>query len=253
MHNAQTDHGLRAGHQAEQIRARVKDTGREDYMGDAVLGAVDGSITTFAVVAGAIGGGFSNIVIIVLGLAKLIADGISMAVSNYLRARVAGERIAAARKMEHRHIDLVPEGEREEVRIIFANKGLSGENLDAVVDAITQDRELWVDTMLQEELNLPTRAPHPLRAAGFTFLAFVLVGFIPLAPFLLLNLGFEDVFVVSGALTMLAFFGVGALRGRSMGGSSLRAGFETLLTGGAAAGSAYGIGRLLQGFVGGSG
>lgn len=251
MHDSDTEYGLQAGHQVEQIKARVQDTGGESYMGDAVLGAVDGSITTFAVVAGAIGGGFTNAVIIVLGLAKLIADGLSMAVSNYLRAQVASERIAAARRMEHRHIDLIPEGEREEVRVIYANKGLTGENLEAVVDAITGDRELWVDTMLREELNLPTRAPHPIRAAVSTFLAFVMVGFIPLAPFLLLNMSFEGLFITSGALTMIAFLGIGTLRGRFMGGSSLRAAIETLLTGSAAAGAAYGIGRLLQSLVGG--
>ena len=89
-----------------------------------------------------------------LGLANVLADGLSMAVSNYLRARADGELLQRFRDMEEAHIDEIPEGEREEIRQIFAGKGFDGPILEQIVTVITKDRRRWVDTMLTEEWGL---------------------------------------------------------------------------------------------------
>ena len=96
------------------------------YVGDAVLGAIDGCVTTFAVVSGVVGANLPQRVALILGLANLCADGFSMAVSNYQKAASDIQRIAQARGIEARHIAEVPEGEREEIRQIFAQKGFQG-------------------------------------------------------------------------------------------------------------------------------
>jgi len=237
---------LEQTHHPEAIRRRLTEKIRHSYLGDAVLGGIDGCVTTFAVAAAATGGGFSSVTIIVLGIANLIADGLSMAVSNYQATRTAREFAEEARRVEERHIDEIPEGEREEIRQIFARKGFEGEALETVVDVITQRRDVWIDTMLMEEVGIQLQSPQPLRAALTTFGAFVLVGAIPLLPFLLVEESRTDAFLISIALTALTFFGIGAVRGHLLGRSAVRSGFHTLLTGGAAAAVAYWVAAWLR-------
>ena len=237
---------LEASHRPEAIRRRLADQRRHSYLGDAVLGGIDGCVTTFAVVAGAVGGGFSALVVVVLGFANLLADGFSMAVSNYQGTKSQRELVEAARREEEQQIARIPEGEREEIRQIFAGKGFEGDLLESIVEGITQDRRLWVDTMLTEELGLQIDGPNPLRAGGATFGAFLLVGLLPLLPFLLPGLSLETTFVVSSAAAATAFFGVGLFKGLVLGRSAVRAGLETLLTGGGAAVLAYVVGAWLR-------
>ena len=116
---------LQRQHHPDAIRSRL-DRPRSSYIASAILGAIDGSVTTFAVVAGAVGGGLSETVIIVLRTANLLADGFSMAVGNYNATGSLVEQIDKARRVENDHIDRVPDGEREEVRMILSRKGLVG-------------------------------------------------------------------------------------------------------------------------------
>lgn len=237
---------LEAEHHPDAIASRVGDRQAASPVRDAILGAVDGSVTTFAVVAGVVGGGFSGTVVVVLGFAKLVADALSMAVSNYLGTRSEQERLEQARQREQRHIEQIPEGEREEVRAIFEQKGFEGETLEEIVDVITQDRRLWIETMLVEELGLQAESANPLRAGVTTFLAFVLVGMVPLVPFLIPALSMQQAFIASGVVTGLAFAGVGLVKGLALGRPLARSTLETLLTGGGAAVLAYLVGHWLR-------
>lgn len=239
-------HHLRAEHQTDAVNERLSESRSHSYLGDAVLGGIDGCVTTFAVVAGAVGGGFSSLVIIVLGFANLIADGFSMGVSNYQNIKSEREQVEQARRDEEYQIRVIPEGEREEVRQIFARKGFEGDTLDDIVATITNDKRLWVDTMLTEELGLRIDSPDPMRAAWTTFGAFLIVGFIPLLPFLVPALTLDQAFYASIAAAGLAFFAVGWGKGVVLGGNAVYAGVETLLTGGGAALIAYLIGAWLR-------
>lgn len=238
-------------HTPEAIAGRLSEAKRHHYLGDFVLGAVDGAVTTFAIVAGATGAGLSAGVALVLGLANVLADGFSMAVGNFLRARSDQQVLARYRQEEELHIDHIPDGEREEVRQIFQNKGFSGETLEDIVRVITDDRRQWVDTMLTEEWGLQLEPPSPWRAGLATFAAFLLAGLVPLCP-LFFGLGGEaaDLFVISSVLTALTFFLIGLLRGRVLNERMWWSGLETLLIGGAAASAAYLVGWLLEGWAG---
>lgn len=233
-------------HQPEAIKRRLEDDSRPSYLPDAVLGGIDGGVTTFAIVSGAVGGEFSGAVIVVLGFANLLADGFSMAASNYLGTKSEREGVEKARRVEERHITKIPEGEREEIRQVFSNKGFEGEILDRVVDVITSDRKLWVDTMLTEEHNLQLVGRSPLRAALATFLAFLTVGLIPLLPFLATGLEANQRFLFSSILTAFAFLGVGFVKGRALARPMFKSGIETLLVGGLAAALAYGMGHGIR-------
>ncbi|GAB6067031.1 VIT1/CCC1 transporter family protein [Methylothermus subterraneus] len=241
---------LAAQHQAEAIAARLARARRPSYLGDAVLGAIDGCVTTFAVVAGAAGANLAASVALILGVANLIADGFSMAVSNYQRARSEQGLLAKARAIEEMHIRWVPEGEREEVRQVFAAKGFRGEELERIVAIITQDPKRWVDTMLTEELGLKLELPKPFRAALATFAGFSAAGLVPLGPYLIPGGLCRQAFWISAGLTGLTFFAIGVLKGYVLLQGWLKSGLETLALGGAAAGLAYAAGELLQRLMG---
>jgi VIT1/CCC1 family predicted Fe2+/Mn2+ transporter len=246
------DRNLEAEHIPDAVRRRLSNGRDKIYLGDAVLGGIDGCVTTFAVVAGAVGGGFSGLVVIVLGFANLLADGFSMAVSNYQGTKSQREQVEQARRTEEQHVQQIPEGEREEIRQVFANKGFSGETLETVVEVITSDRKLWVDTMLTEELGLEIEGPDPLRAGLATFVTFIVVGIVPLIPFTIPDITLDTRFAASAIVTGVALFGVGMAKGLLLGQRSIRSGIETLLTGGGAATLAYIVGAWLRSVFGAS-
>jgi VIT1/CCC1 family predicted Fe2+/Mn2+ transporter len=240
---------LQSQHTPAGISARLSQKRSPSYLHDFIYGAIDGAVTTFAVVAGVEGANLDETVVIILGGANLIADGFSMAVSNFLGSRAARQQRARARREEERQIRLFPEGEREEVRQIFAAKGFEGESLDRVVDVITSDAELWADTMMSEELGFGAAEPDEYRAAAATFTAFMVIGFLPLAVFAL-DLAtpgsIENAFAWSAVMTGIAFLVVGAMKARFVDQTWWRGGFETLAVGGLAATLAYLAGALLQ-------
>jgi VIT1/CCC1 family predicted Fe2+/Mn2+ transporter len=218
------------------------------YLGDFVLGAVDGAVTTFAIVAGAAGAGLSNGVVLVLGLANVLADGFSMAAGNFLRARADEDVLLRFRRLEETHIENIPDGEREEIRQIFRNKGFDGEMLERVVQVITEDRQRWVNTMLTDEWGLRLEPPSPWRTALATVSAFVMAGLIPLAPLIvLMHRRASDSFIASAVMTGATFFAIGVVRGRVVDQRPLASGVETLLIGGSAAFVAFLVGWFLQG------
>lgn len=246
MKSPDPSRGLKKQHRPAIIRRRLSAKPGDSHLADAVLGGIDGCVTTFAVVAGAAGGGLPNTVIVVLGFANLVADGFSMAASNYLSVKSRREEVLKTRRQEEDHIARIPQGEREEIRQIFRNKGFRGGVLEKVVDVITRDDELWIRTMLTEEHGLQIEGRGPLRAGAATFAAFVAVGLMPLLPFLTPGLAAGRELGASGAVTALAFLAIGALKGAVLRAPLIRSGLETLAVGGAAAGLAYAAGSVLR-------
>lgn len=237
---------LQDAHTPAAIRARIGRTGNRSYLSDAVLGAIDGCVTTFAVVAGAVGGALSAEIIVMLGFANLLADGFSMAASNYLSVKSEREQVERLRRTEEEHIERVPEGEREEIRQIFDSKGFRGDVLESIVAVICQNRKLWIDTMLIEEHGLQLSGRHPLQAGLSTFAAFLLAGLMPLLPFFAATMTIDRGFRVSTFTTAVAFFAVGALKGWVLRRTMLASGLETLFIGGIAAALAYVAGYLIR-------
>jgi VIT1/CCC1 family predicted Fe2+/Mn2+ transporter len=239
---------LRREHTPEAIAERIARQPRHSYLRDFVYGAIDGTVTTFAVVAGVAGAGLRASVVIILGLANLIADGFSMAASNYLGVRTERQHHARVRLQEQYQIAANPAGEREEVRQILQRKGLTGVVLEQAVDAVTSDVDRWIGVMLTDELGLPPQLPRAARAATTTFVAFVVTGLLPLLSFVVAFVApgvVERPFTWSAALTGLAFILVGVAKGKLVGQPALRSGVEVLSVGGAAAGLAYVAGAVL--------
>lgn len=241
------DPALGREHTPDAVASRLAGGPGRSHLRDLVYGAIDGTVTTFAVVAGVAGAELGAVVVLVLGLANLIADGFSMAVSNYLGTRSEEQRRARVRREEERHVAMVPEGEREEVRQLLADWELDDDLREQVVARITAEQDRWVDVMLQLEHGFPSEPARPLGAAIATFVAFVVVGSVPLAPFVVDELGVEvgAPFAWSAGLTAVAFGVVGVLRGMAVDLPRWRTALETVAVGGAAAALAYGVGTLL--------
>jgi VIT1/CCC1 family predicted Fe2+/Mn2+ transporter len=237
---------LATQHQPEAIRLRLQQRRETGYLPDGVLGGIDGCVTTFAVVAGAVGAGFSGTVALVLGFANLVADGFSMAVSNFQSKKAQEESLEQARRTEETHIAEIPEGEREEIRQIFGQKGFSGDTLERIVDTITSNRTLWIETMLSEEFGLQKMALNPMRSAAVTFLAFVIVGAVPLLPFFFVSLNINMKFGISVVLAAAMFYSIGMVKGLVLDKPAIISGISTLLTGSAAAGLAFIVGYVLR-------
>jgi VIT1/CCC1 family predicted Fe2+/Mn2+ transporter len=183
-------------------------------------------------------------VVLVLGLANLAADGFAMGAANFAGTKAELEEYQRLLAIEHKHIALVPSGEREEIRQIFAAKGFEGAELERIVAVITADEDRWAKTMAVEEYGLSPAVKSPLLAACNVAAAFVLSGLVPLASYLIAH----D-FAVCAGTTGLVFFTIGALKSRWSLAGWLGSGLETLLIGMSAAGLAFGIGYWLRALV----
>jgi vacuolar iron transporter family protein len=230
-------------HTRQAIHERIAAHPHQSYLRDWVYGGIDGTVTTFAIVSGVVGAHLAPGIILILGGASLIADGFAMAAANYLATRAEHEEFRYAEAVERRHIDAVPEGEREEVREILRGLGLIGELLDRAVAVITADRDRWVRVMLRDEYGLPVAVRSPWRSAAATFLAFLVCGLVPLIPF---EAGFKNPFWTASAVTSLMFFLIGALKSRWSVKPWWHSGLGTLMVGGGAAAVAYFIGGWLR-------
>jgi VIT1/CCC1 family predicted Fe2+/Mn2+ transporter len=236
-------------HTPDAIELRLQTAGGHSYLRDFVYGAIDGAVTTFAVVSGVSGADLSSGIIVILGMANLVGDGFSMAASNYLGTRAERQLRERARRIEEHHIDTYPEGEIEEVRQLIRRKGFEGKDLEKAVQIFTSDRRQWVDLMLAEELGLPENPASPWRAAATTFIAFVLIGLLPLVSFLVAYVTpveVEHPFAWSVALTAVAFSAVGAIKSRFVDQHWYWSALETLAVGGSAAALAFAIGWALR-------
>lgn len=234
---------LEHDHTEAGIAARLANPGSNGVLRDWVLGGIDGAVTTFAIVAGVAGAGLSHTVVIILGVANLIADGISMAAGNYSGVKAENDEYQKIREMERRHIATAPEGERAEVRQIFASKGFEGKDLERAVEIISADEDRWIDFMLTEEFGMTNVRRPPLIAALATFSAFVICGAVPLIPYIFAT---GDTFLIASTATGVTFFAIGALKSRWSTTPWWISGLETFAIGSVAAAAAYLVGDLLE-------
>jgi len=223
----------------------------QDYLGEFVYGGIDGSITTFAVVAGSAGAGLSSEVIIILGFANLFADGFAMSIGAYLSSKSEIDNYAKHKKIEYWEIENLREKEIEEVREIYQEKGFEGELLEQVVQVIIADDDRWVDVMMKEELGMIESNKSPFAIGAITFISFVVLGFVPLLIYVLDYVKKQDVnlLIWSSVLTLVAFGVIGYLKGVVNHKNKLISTTTTILMGVVAALVAYYVGDFLEKFV----
>ncbi|QTA38970.1 VIT1/CCC1 transporter family protein [Thermosipho ferrireducens] len=237
-------------HSEKYIKEEPHKIEQGKYIGPAVYGASDGIVTTFAVVAGVAGANLDPKIVLILGFANLFADGFSMAVGDYLSSKSEKDYINSERARELWEVEHFPDAERKEVEEIYKRKGVKGEKLKLLVDIITSDKELWVDTMMKEELNLlGDDEVSPIKSALVTFFSFVIAGFTPLIAYVFSNFVpfFQTYkFLAASIITGATLFTVGGLRQLITDVKWYIGGLEMLLVGGASASVAFLIGFILR-------
>ncbi len=220
----------------------------KEYIGEFVYGGIDGAVTTFAVVAGAAGAKAGLEWVLIFGFANLIADGFSMSVGNYFATKSERDNFERHKAIEYWEVDNLREKEVEEIREIYEAKGFEGELLEQVVEVITSNKDVWVDTMMKEELEMTKDSRSPFSTAVATFISFNLVGLIPLLVYIVavfVDLEMSMLFPISCIGTAIAMALVGYLRGVVTEINPWKSIFQTLLLGGLAAFLAYYVGEVL--------
>ena len=223
----------------------------ESYLGEFVYGGIDGCVTTFAVVAGAVGAGLDSSVILILGFANLLADGFAMSIGAYLSTRTEMANYDKHKLLEYAEVESIPESEREEVREIYAAKGFSGELLEQVVDVITSNKDIWVDVMMKDELEMIKEEKSPFWIGGVTYISFLAIGIIPLSVYVwdFFSPLEGNRFLWTCVFTAIGFTSIGWLKSRVNEVSIVKGIAETLALGSAAAAVAFYVGYLLEQLV----
>ncbi len=216
-----------------------------DVVRDIVIGMSDGLTVPFAIAAGMSGASVAPKIVITAGLAEIVAGSISMGLGGYLAGKTDVEHYDAERRRESREVEEVPEVEAAEVTTILRDFGLDPDQSAQVVGALRRDRGKWVDFMMRFELALERPDPRRALQSAVTIAAsYAVSGFIPLAPYMLLN-SLTTALYVSVVATLLALLLFGYVKGQITGINPWRSGWQTMLIGGVAAGAAFGVARLI--------
>tara|TARA_R110002110_G_scaffold415858_1_gene658562 strand:+ start:17425 stop:18183 length:759 start_codon:yes stop_codon:yes gene_type:complete len=236
-------------HSADAIQSRLLEPDKGHYLKDALLGSMDGCVTCFALICGIYGAGYGYSVAIILGLASLFADGFSMATSNYFSTKSEQDKTNQLAKEEEKHIQIYPEGEKEEIRQIYFQKGFSGDILEQIVETITQDKKAWIETMLKEDHGLSLNYANPIISGLVTMVAFVVLGIFPLIPLIFANNLNSVPFYLITLFTGIAFCTIGTVKAIAIKESITKCILETLFVGAIAAIVAYSVSYYLKHYL----
>jgi len=213
-------------------------------MRDFVFGFGDGVNTSLGLAAGVGGAAVSSDLIILAALVAMFTGAKAMAVQNYLAVKSQRELLTSEINRENWEIENKPEDERKEIEDIYIAKGFSGKDLEMIVNKITSDKKVWLDTMLTEELNLNLEIlGNPIKSALRMFGAFLVGGILPIIPFFFSS-GIAPLFIAIG-ISLTASFIVGAVKSRMANTSLIKGGIEMAGLGTGIALIGYGIGSEL--------
>jgi vacuolar iron transporter family protein len=212
-------------------------------LSDIILGGQDGLVNVLGVILGVAAASGETRIVLAAGLAATFAESVSMAAVAYTSRRTDRDYYASEQAREYRHIQQIPELEREEIAEIYRAKGFEGELLERIVSKVTSDPDVWVAVMMTEEHRLacPERT-HPLRSAFIVGLSALVGSLIPLLPFVFT--GIARGVIISLVLSALALFVFGAYKARVTVGRPMRSGVELAIIGLASALIGYAVGAL---------
>jgi VIT1/CCC1 family predicted Fe2+/Mn2+ transporter len=224
--------------------------GKSGALRAAIFGANDGLVSSVSLIMGVAGAGVSNNVIVLAGVAGLLAGAFSMAAGEYVSMRVQREVFERLIHLEAHEIGSDTEAERQELALLYQRKGISKDLAARLAEELMRDPQVALDTHAREELGLDPDEGlgSPWAAAGSSFATFSSGAAIPLVPFLF---GSGNAAVAtSAALALVALFAIGAGMSFLTGRPFYLAGLRMMLIGGGAALVTFGVGKLLNVTIG---
>ena len=222
------------------------------YIKSTIYGGLDGIITTFAVVAGVAGASLSSGIVLILGLANLLADGLSMAIGDYLSTQAELEYAESNKEKERESIRIKPDSVQEEIERHYLDKGIGRDDARLLSNTLARYDDVWLDTVMLEKYGVVEERESPIMNAIVTFVSFCIFGFMPLVAYVIavfIPVISAHSFMIACSLTGLTLFLLGIQKVRFTKTFWLKAGLEMTLIGGVAALVAYGIGVLLSGIA----
>lgn len=230
------------GDEAEGRRHRAIRSGGN--LRAAVFGVNDGLVSNAGLILGVAGATGDESIILLSGVAGLLAGAFSMAAGEYVSVRSQREVFEHQIALEREELEAYPEEEAAELALIYEARGISKQQATTVANRIVSDPERALDTLAREELGLdPGQLGSPWEAAGFSFVSFAAGAALPVAPFALF--GGTSALLGSIAVTGSALFAVGATLSLFTGRAAARGGLRMLAIGSAAGAITYTIGSLL--------
>jgi VIT1/CCC1 family predicted Fe2+/Mn2+ transporter len=217
------------------------------WLRPAVFGAMDGVVTNASLIAGIGAGGGAHGMIILTGIAGLIAGAFSMATGEYISVKSQNELTQAEVELERLQHERDRDGKLDRLTQVFMDKGVSPNLAEAVSRQISADPERAVATHVREELGLdPDDLPSPRTAAVASFISFTIGALVPLGPFLLGYPSLQAALVLAG----LFAFGGGAVVARLAGRPAFLGGLRQFTAAFLATGMAFFIGHLVGAHLG---
>lgn len=206
---------------------------------DIVIGMSDGLTVPFALAAGLSGAVTDTGIVVTAGIAEVIAGSIAMGLGGYLAGKTEIEHYDSELKREYHEVDVFPEKEKEEVREVFEEYGLSKESQELIVEELSKDKHKWVEFMMRFELGLEKPDINRARNSALTIgLAYVIGGLIPLVPYVFASKVLEGL-VFSSIITLISLFVFGFFKSKVLGQNPLSGGFKMATIGGLAASAAF--------------
>lgn len=222
-----------------------KDSHIEEHLGsslfitDIVIGMSDGLTVPFALAAGMSGAVQSNSVVITAGIAEIVAGSIAMGLGGYLAGKTAQEHFQAELKREYDEVENLPEKEKGEVKLVFAQYGLNEQTQNIIADELAKDKDKWVDFMMKYELGLEKPDVNRARNSAATIgLSYVIGGLIPLTAYFFTETPFQGL-LISAVLTVICLFLFGYFKSKVTGQPPLKGALKVTLIGVTAAAAAF--------------
>jgi VIT1/CCC1 family predicted Fe2+/Mn2+ transporter len=218
-----------------------KHFGGSEIVRDIVIGMSDGLTVPFALAAGLTGAAQGNGIIVTAGIAEIIAGSIAMGLGGYLAGKTEIDHYDSELKREYEEVELFPEKEREEVREVFEEYGLSTESQHMIVEELAKDKDKWVNFMMRFELGLEKPDINRARQSALTIgLSYIVGGVVPLSSYFpLFTSNSQDGFFYSCIVTAICLFIFGYFKTKIIGQPPLQGAFKILFIGALAASSAY--------------
>jgi len=226
-------------HKEEHLRS-------SDFITDIVIGMSDGLTVPFALAAGLSGAVQSNSVVITAGIAEIVAGSIAMGLGGYLAGKTEQEHYQSELLREYEEVGNVPEKEKEEVKLVFAQYGLNGPTQNIIANELAKDKDKWVDFMMKYELGLQKPDVYRARNSAATIgISYIIGGLIPLTAYFFTQTPYQGLFI-SAILTIICLFLFGYFKSKVTGQPPLKGALKVTLIGITAATAAFMVAKAFN-------